>query len=269
MALGARAGRDALPGACWDPPEQIIGAVGVARGDDPVVTGHRQHIADTSGLQLGPQRRVGTVDLIAGHPGGRHAGVQRPGDRRLGQGRLGGKPDLLGYARGRQAFRISGPASRHLQFPVDHRVPGSGGIDQVDRDLSVLDAARGAGVLALHPHRLDALLEVPSLIHHQHRPGIAQMLDHIVAQVIADRVLIPHRPSEQVLQPIRAGIAGVLGDRPAVLGWQLGQQPSTNALARRRGSTRPNRPASRPNNSSSPTCHLAGSTSTLWPAATV
>ena len=45
--------------------------------------------------------------------------------------------------------------------------------------------------------------------------------------------------------------------------------PSTNARARQRGSTRPNRPATRPSSSSRPSCQQAGSTSTLWPAATV
>ena len=43
--------------------------------------------------------------------------------------------------------------------------------------------------------------------------------------------------------------------------------PTTNALARLRGSTRANRPATRPNNASRPAVQLAGST--LWPAATV
>jgi hypothetical protein len=46
-------------------------------------------------------------------------------------------------------------------------------------------------------------------------------------------------------------------------------RPRTNALARRRRSTRPKRPATRPGNSSNDSCHRAGSTSTLWPAATV
>jgi hypothetical protein len=73
---------------------------------------------------------------------------------------------------------------------------------------------------------LDALLEIPSLVDDQHRLGIAQVLDHIGAHVVADRVLIPHRPSEQVLHPIRADVAGVLSDRPAVLAWQIRQQPT-------------------------------------------
>jgi hypothetical protein len=45
--------------------------------------------------------------------------------------------------------------------------------------------------------------------------------------------------------------------------------PLTNALARRRSSTRANRPATRPITSSNSSCHRAGSTATLWPAATV
>jgi hypothetical protein len=93
------------------------------------------------------------------------------------------------------------------------------------------------------------------------------MLDHVSAQVIAHAVVVPYRPGQQVLHPIRGGIPGVLGERPAVLAWQVRQQPSTNARARRRGSTRPNRAATRPSNASSSPCQRAGST--LWPAATV
>jgi hypothetical protein len=96
-------------------------------------------------------------------------------------------------------------------------VPGIGGIHQIDRDLGVLDAASGAGVLALDPDRGGALLEVAGLVNDQHRPGVAQVLDHTVADVIPDRVFIPHRPAEQVLHPVGASVASVLGDRPAVL----------------------------------------------------
>jgi hypothetical protein len=102
---------------------------------------------------------------------------------------------------------------------------GIAGVDQVDRDLGVLHPAGGAGVLALHPHRPGALLEVARLVDDQHRGVLAQVLDHIRAEVVADAVLVPDRPGQQVLHPIRAGIAGVLGDRPAVLAWQVAQQP--------------------------------------------
>jgi hypothetical protein len=54
VALGALAGRDALPGPHRNPPAQGVGAVGVAGGPDAVIAGHREHITDASGLQLGP-----------------------------------------------------------------------------------------------------------------------------------------------------------------------------------------------------------------------
>jgi hypothetical protein len=190
-----------------------------------VVAGHRQHIADASTLKLGPQARVGAVDLVAGYPCRWDAGIQGTAEHGLGQGRLGGEPNLVGDARGLQAFRILDPASGHIQLPVDHGVPSIGGVQEVDGDLGVLDAAGGAGVLALHPNRLQALLEVAGLVDDQHRLGIAQVLDHISAHVVADPVVVPYRPTEQVLHPIGAGVPGVLSDRPAVLSWQIGQQP--------------------------------------------
>ena len=103
-------------------------------------------------------------------------------------------------------------------------MPSSGRVDQVDRDLGVLDPPSGAGVLALHPNRAGALLEIPGLVHHQDRLGVAQVLDHIVAEVIADPVVVPDRPTQQVLHPIGAGIPSVLGDRPTVLTRQVGQE---------------------------------------------
>jgi hypothetical protein len=103
-------------------------------------------------------------------------------------------------------------------------MPAAAGVHQGDGDLGVLDPPGGAGVLALHPNRCRPLLEVAGLVHHQHRLRVAQVLDHVVAAVIAHLVVIPHRPGQQVLHPVRVGVAGVLGDRPAVLAWQLRQQ---------------------------------------------
>ena len=183
--------------------------------------------------------------------------------------RLGRKPHLTGDTGGSAAVGIVDPCLGQVQLPVDQGMPGIGGVDQVDGDLGVLDPPGGAGVLTLHPNRRGALLEIAGLVDDQHRLGVAEVLDNVGAHVIADPVVVPHRPTKQVLHPIRAGVAGVLGDRPAVLARQIRQQPDTNALARWRGSTRPNRPATRPSNSSSPACHRAGATSTLWPAATV
>ena len=55
MALGAPAGRHALPCSRWDMGEQGVGGVAGATEVDRVVAGHRQHVADASALHLGPQ----------------------------------------------------------------------------------------------------------------------------------------------------------------------------------------------------------------------
>jgi hypothetical protein len=71
-----------------------------------------------------------------------------------------------------------------------------------------------------------ALLEIPGLVDDQRRLWVAKVVDHVVADVVADLVVVPDRSGQQVLHPVRVGVAGVLGDRPAVLSWQVGQQPA-------------------------------------------
>jgi hypothetical protein len=125
-----------------------------------------------------------------------------------------------------QAVRIIDPGPGQVQLPVDHGMPGAAGIHQADGDLGVLDPPSSAGVLALHPNRGYPLLEIPGLIHHQDRLGVTDVLDQQGAHVVADRILVPHRPGQQVLHPIGAGIAGMLSDRPAVLTRQVRKQPT-------------------------------------------
>jgi hypothetical protein len=59
----------------------------------------------------------------------------------------------------------------------------------------------------------------------QYRLGVTEGLGDIVAKALAHPVVIPHRPTQQVLHPIRIEVPGVLGDRLTVLAWQVGQQP--------------------------------------------
>src|SRR6266700_7642974 len=120
-----------------------------------------------------------------------------------------------------------------------------------------------------HPNGCGALLEIAGLVHHQHRPRIAQVVDDVVADVIAYLVVVPHRPAKQVLLPSGLGSPACSAIVQQFMRGRSASRPRTNALARRRSSTRPNRPATRPSNSSNSSCHQAGSTSTLWPAATV
>lgn len=99
-----------------------------------------------------------------------------------------------------------------------------GGIGQERADLTILGPARRTGVLPLHPGRPHTLLDEPGLIHDQHRVPIAEMLHHIITQVVAQHVGVPARPAQQPLHRIRRGITGELGQRPPVLALQPGQQ---------------------------------------------
>ena len=45
----------------------------------------------------------------------------------------------------------------------------------------------------------------------------AEVLDDVSAQVFADCLGVPLSPGQQVLQAVRCGVSGMLGDRPAIL----------------------------------------------------
>ena len=112
-----------------------------------------------------PQPRVGAVDFIAGHPRGRYVCLDRAVDQRRGKPRLGGKaPVLLRDSRLIAAIGILGPRLGQVERAVDQGVPTWGGIGQINRALGVLDAARGARVLALDSHAVVALLHVAGLV---------------------------------------------------------------------------------------------------------
>src|SRR4051794_41570398 len=102
------------------------------------------------------------------------------------------------------------------------------GVAKEDADLAVLDAPRRAGVLAVDPGRLGALLEKASLIQHQDRVVVTQVLDHIgaqiIAQIIAQRIGVPVNAREELLHAVWRGVAGRLGEVPAVLPLQGSQQ---------------------------------------------
>ncbi len=73
---------------------------------------------------------------------------------------------------------------------------------------------------------LRSLLQIARFVDDQRRLWVTKMLDNVVTDVVAHRVLVPLRPRQQVLHPIRGGVASMLGDRPAVLARQVGQQPA-------------------------------------------
>jgi hypothetical protein len=97
VALGALAGRHALPRPGQDRCEQLVDPVAGAAEPDRVVAGDRQHIAERAGLRLGPQPGAVALDLIAGHPGGRHPASSAWASIRAASSE-GGRPGDAGQA---------------------------------------------------------------------------------------------------------------------------------------------------------------------------
>ena len=79
-------------------------------------------------------------------------------------------------------------------------------------------------VLALHAGRLVALLEKAGLVEHQHGVGIAQMLDDIGPQIVADGIGVPAHAAQEVLHAVGGRVAGGLGQLPAVLALERREQ---------------------------------------------
>jgi hypothetical protein len=136
-------------------------------------------------------QRAAAAEVALRHPGGVVPSVEEPLDHRGGRLRLGREVPVFGDARGLAAAGIGGPRPWNVQFPVHRGVPTRAGIDEVDGDLGVLDPARGAGVLPLHANRARALLNVTGLVDDQHRRVVVQVLDHVVAEIVTDRVRVP------------------------------------------------------------------------------
>jgi hypothetical protein len=70
-----------------------------------------------------------------------------------------------------------------------------------------------------------ALFHVAGFVDHQDRTGIAEGVNDILAQIIADLLSVPAGAGQQVLQPVGGGIASVLGDGPAILAVQARDHP--------------------------------------------
>src|SRR6516165_4849239 len=175
-------------------------------------------------LDYTAQRVVSAIDAVADYPGAGHAGGERTiqhGASQLGLGREG---DRRGHAGRRAALAVGGPVFRQVECPADQRLAVAAGIGEKDPDLAVLDAPRSAGILALHAAGLITLFQEASFVEHQHRLLIAQMLDHISAQIVAHQLGLPMRPGQKVLHPVRRAVACHLSQLPAVLTLRRRQQ---------------------------------------------
>src|SRR5262249_13370048 len=70
-----------------------------------------------------------------------------------------------------------------------------------------------------------SLFEKAGLIDDQHRPRIAQVLQHLRTQVVAHRVRVPLRPRQQARHAVGPRLAGMLGELPTVLALDGAEQP--------------------------------------------
>src|SRR3954454_16035161 len=137
---------------------------------------------------------------------------------------LGGERHIVRNAGVSAARAIIGPGLRQVESAVDQRPTMAAGVAKENADLAVLDAPRRAGVLAVDPGRLGALLEKARLIQHQDRVVVTQVLDHIGPQIIAECIRVPVNACEELLHAVRGTVAGCLGEVPAVLPLQGSKQ---------------------------------------------
>jgi hypothetical protein len=103
------------------------------------------------------------------------------------------------------------------------------------REAIVQWVRAGTGVLATHPGGVPALLEEAGLVKDQDGVGIAERIDDIIPEIVADRLGIPVGPAHEVLNAIGVSVADLLGDLPGILPLDEPQQADEigpRALAR-------------------------------------
>jgi len=106
-----------------------------------------------------------------------------------------------------------------------------GGIAEEHPYLAVLPLARRACVLACYSDRLLALLQKTALVYDQDAAVfIAEMLEDILAQVIADGIRIPVSVIEEVLDSSWPRLADGFGHLPRVFAPDLAEQPAKVAI---------------------------------------
>jgi hypothetical protein len=122
------------------------------------------------------------------------------------------------------AVGVLGPVLLDVEVAVDQAVSQWAGVGAVDRDHGVADLPGRAGVLASHPGGGGALLLLAGLVEDQDRTWGGQMAHGEGADHVPGGFLVPDSLVEQTLHPERPRLPGVLGQGPAVLARQVGQQ---------------------------------------------
>ena len=182
-----------------------------------------QHVPHAQGADR-PAQVTPAIHFISGHEGGADPALARSLQQRPGQLWLGGEHHLLGHP-GQLPVPVVGRACPgQVQRPADQRVATGCGEGQGDGDLAQRDPAHGAGVLAGRADRVGGGLLIGGLVHDQDRVPVIELPNRPGRCRIQDLLVIPDRPGQQMLQPVRATVPDRLGDAPAVVVLQLHQQ---------------------------------------------
>src|ERR1019366_5127997 len=137
---------------------------------------------------------------------------------------FGCKAGIGGHVCGFQATWIVGPFLRKIQRAIDERMTVARHVGSEDADLAVRDLTRGTSVLPRHAARRLALLQKAGLVDHEDRIVIRQMLDHIIADDIAQGISIPIHATQDRLLPPRTGIASRLRAHPTGFALLISEQ---------------------------------------------
>lgn len=180
------------------------------------------------------------VNVLGG--GGASRTKQAGGPRR---GRTG-RPGVRGESGRTAAVQVARPGARDVQLPVHRRVTASTGIDQVDRNLGVLDPSR----LPVY-WRWTPTVWVPfftSPVSSTSRTAASSCRRSTSYSRTSSRTPSASRTARHSRCCMPCGL--VYPAHSAIvqqfLRGRSDSRPSTNRRARNRGSTRANRPAIRP-----------------------
>ena len=180
-----------------------------------------------------------TVDFVAGDEPGADSLVVRVLQQVARELRFRLERDLVGNSGQLAALLVGGPAFRQVQGPADQGVPGRGGPGEGDRDLAHRGSADGAAVLVRCPGAAVRGLHVGGLVYDQYRVrsvlACGKTADGPACGGVQHPLLVAAGAGQQVLHPVRAGVPGRLGKRPAVAVLELGQQPVHHVLAGKTG----------------------------------
>jgi hypothetical protein len=179
--------------------------------------GHCHDVGQAGVFQKASEAGVLSVGGIGRDPGdGQGAGL-RAQDHGAGPLVLGREWAIFGDAGCAAAFGVVGPGLGEVELAIDESVAAGGGVGGEDADLAVLGAAGGSGVLPLHPGGGGALLDESGVINDQDALVGAEVFGDVSLQVVAYPVGLPAALPQEVLQPVRGGVPGELGQLPGVL----------------------------------------------------